>query len=241
MDDEDWEPVYAAIRAEFGFDRAADQRARDVFAALLQDSLSEAGLSPLSDATVAIVAPGGSLATDLGGSAADRDSDATERLATADLVVAVSAAAVTLHEHGVTIDCHVTDLDGAPLLARELSHGGVPVAVHAHGDNVPALRRHVPHMRQDRVYPTAQVPPAGPIRAPGGFTDGDRAAVLADRCGASELLFVGWDLTDPSVGPIKRRKLQWAARILAWLERRRGERYSPLDGLRESLEPLAFE
>jgi uncharacterized Rossmann fold enzyme len=231
MEDADWEPVYAAIRADFGFDRGADERARDVLGALLSESLPEDGLAFLDDATVAVVAPGPVL-----GEALD-----AHRLEGADRILAVSDAAATLRERGVVVDCHVTDLDGAPLVARELSQAGVPVAVHSHGDNLPALRRHVPRMRQDRVYPTAQVPPAGPVRAPGGFTDGDRAAVIADRCGARELRFVGWDLADQSVGPIKRRKLWWAARILAWLERRRGERYVPLDGLRDSLDPLAFE
>jgi uncharacterized Rossmann fold enzyme len=247
MDYDDWAPIYAAIRADFGFDLASDERARDVLAALLDDSCPDEELSILTDATVAVVAPGPSLSTELAdGGQDDADSLATadrvaDALATTDRVVAVSDAAATLRERGITVDCHVTDLDGAPLVARELSHEGVPVAVHAHGDNLPALRRHVPSMRQDRVYPTAQVPPAGSVRAPGGFTDGDRAAVLADRWGASALRFVGWDLADPSVGSAKRRKLDWAARILAWLERRRGERYQLLDGMRGSLEALPFE
>jgi uncharacterized Rossmann fold enzyme len=238
MDYDDWEPVYAAIRADFGFDRGADERARDVFDALLGDSLSEDHLSFLDGAAVAIVAPGPSLHSALADGASD---DGPAGIATADRVVAVSDAAVALREHDVAVDCHVTDLDGAPLVTRQLSKEGVPVAIHAHGDNVPALRRHVPCLDHDRVYPTAQVEPAGRVQAPGGFTDGDRAAVIADRCGASELRFVGWDLEDRSVGPIKRRKLRWAARILAWLETRRDERYAPLDGLRTSLEPVPFE
>jgi uncharacterized Rossmann fold enzyme len=233
---EDWEPVYTAIRAAFGYDRERDERARDVFQALLADSCSEERLSTLSGATVAIVAPGPSLSAEL-----DRTSASGPRIAGVERVVAVSDAAVALREHGVTVDCHVTDLDGAPLLARELSRDGIPVVLHAHGDNLPELRRHVPRFRQDRVYPTAQVAPAGRVRAPGGFTDGDRAAVIADLVGASKLRFVGWDLTDPAVGAIKRRKLEWAARILAWIERRRGERFSPLDGLRAGIEPLPID
>lgn len=230
----DWEPVYDAIRADFGFDRSADERARDVLDALLESSCPEERLAPLRDAAVAIVAPGPSLRNQLSAAGCGGFDD----LHTADRVLAVSSAARTLRERGIPIDCHVTDLDGAPRTARRLTAEGVPVVIHAHGDNVPALRRHVPRCRPDRVYPTAQVPPSGSVRSPGGFTDGDRAAVLADRCGASELRFVGWDLADDSVGPIKRRKLQWAARIVAWLERRRGERYGLLDGMRPSLEPL---
>ena len=57
----------------------------------------------------------------------------------------------------------------------------------------------------------------------GGFTDGDRAAFTADHFGAAELRFVGWDFEDPDVSPEKREKLQWAERLLHWLEGRRDE------------------
>jgi uncharacterized Rossmann fold enzyme len=70
----------------------------------------------------------------------------------------------------------------------------------------------------------------------GGFTDGDRAAFLADHCGADRLTFLGWDFDDPEVGPMKRRKLAWAERLLYWLERRRGERFGVLDGRRDAID-----
>jgi uncharacterized Rossmann fold enzyme len=223
MDFATWEPVYEAIRADFEFDRAADERARDVLGALVDQPLSPAALTGLTDTTVAIVVPGPTL------------TDEIESARDADTVVAVSDAAAPLRDCGIDIDCHVTDLDGAPLVARELTHAGVPVVVHAHGDNVPLVRRHVPQMAAGRVVPTTQVAPAGQVDNVGGFTDGDRAAFLADHRGATRLLFVGWVLDDRRVGPGKRRKLRWAARLLYWLERRRNDRFTVLDGHREGL------
>jgi uncharacterized Rossmann fold enzyme len=116
----------------------------------------------------------------------------------------------------------------------------VPVAVHAHGDNQAALAEHVPNCTREQVLATTQAAPVGPVRNFGGFTDGDRAAFLADHLGASDLVFLGWDFDDPSVGADKRRKLCWAERLLYWLERRRGERFDVLDGRRAAIDTSAI-
>ncbi|MFB6164971.1 MAG: 6-hydroxymethylpterin diphosphokinase MptE-like protein [Haloarculaceae archaeon] len=222
MDFATWEPVYEAVLADFGFDRAADERARDVLATLV-DPFENARLD-LEGRRVAIAGAGPSLAAQ------------TDRAAAADAVLAASTAADTLLEAGVDVDCMVTDLDKNPETARELTERGIPVAVHAHGDNVPAVREHVPTFEGKWVLPTTQAAPRGPVQNPGGFTDGDRAAFLADDCGASELVFAGWDFDDPTVGARKRRKLVWAERLLYWLEHRRGERFAVLDGRREAID-----
>jgi len=220
----EWEPVYEAILADFGYPRAGDEAARDLLADLLdRRPLDVAALSV--GGTVAVVAPGPSLA------------DERERARTADAVVAASDAADRLADAGVEVDLQVTDLDGDPERAARRTREGTPVAVHAHGDNRDALRTTVPDCRADRLLPTTQAAPAGVVRNVGGFTDGDRAAFLADALGADRLRFVGWDL-DADVEPEKRRKLRWAARLLCWLERRRGDRFPLLDGRRDDLEPV---
>jgi hypothetical protein len=221
---DEWEPVYEQVLADFGFDRAADEDARDVLAEYAVPF--DLDRLDVSDATVAVAGAGPSLPDDV------------ERARAADAVFAASTAADTLRAAGVAVDCMVTDLDKNPRTAVELTRAGVPVAVHAHGDNVPALREWVPGCDLDSVIATTQAAPVGAVVNPGGFTDGDRAAFLADHLGAARLTFVGWDLEDPSVAPTKRQKLAWAARLLAWLERRRGEQFPPLDGLRDGLEPL---
>ncbi|HKL28941.1 MAG TPA: 6-hydroxymethylpterin diphosphokinase MptE-like protein [Natrialbaceae archaeon] len=227
MDFEEWEPVYEAILADFGYDRAADERARDVLADLAEPFDLDR-LSSVDGATVAIAGAGPSLSDDL----------ATVR--EADLVFAASTGADVCLDAGVGVDAMVTDLDKNPDTARELTERGVLVAVHAHGDNVEAVREFVPTFDAAFVLPTTQAAPTGPVRNFGGFTDGDRAAFLADHFGAGELRFPGWDFDDPAVGAEKRRKLEWAERLLYWLERRRGDRFSVLDGRRNGIERRAL-
>jgi len=79
-------------------------------------------------------------------------------------------------------------------------------------------------------------PPRRPSTTPAGFTDGDRAAFLADACGADRLVFPGWSFDDPTVDAQKAKKLRWAERLLLVLEERRGERFAVLDGRREGID-----
>lgn len=218
-----WEPVYEQIIAEFGFDRAADERARD----LLADRTTRFDLDRLTafeGATVAIAGAGPSLASEV------------DRAASAEVVVAASTAADVLDTAGVETDLLVTDFDKNPDTARRLTQSGTPVAAHAHGDNIPAIRRWLPEFRDRQVLPTTQAAPQGPVENFGGFTDGDRAAFLADALGARALRFVGWDLDDEAVAPMKAEKLRWAEHLLYWLEVRRGEQFGVLDGRRDGLD-----
>lgn len=250
---EEWDPIYERIRDDFGFTRAADAAARDRLAALLDrdrvDAAASAGPDPtlpdrwvhladrLAGANVAIVAPGPSLTN----AADDLPDDVLASARAADVRIAASTAAGRIEDAGLALDAQVTDLDGAPAATVGRSRDGVPVAVHAHGDNRGALDRWAPQFGAGCVLPTTQVAPAGGVVNLGGFTDGDRAAFLAHAAGATTLRFVGWDLDDTDVGSMKRRKLDWAARLLRWLERRRGERFPLLDGRRSSLSPLALD
>jgi len=219
---EEFEPVYEAILRDFGYDRRGDERARDELAALVS-SFDVSELDATGE-TVAVAGAAPCLAAEV------------ERAAEADRVFAASTAADVLRDHGLRIDVHVTDLDKNPETSVDLSHEGVPVAAHAHGDNRDLVAEWVPRLATDRVLGTTQARPVAGVRNFGGFTDGDRAAFLADHLGAASLVFVGWDFAD-AAGSLKRRKLVWAARLLAWLERRRGERYPILDGYRD-LDPL---
>ena len=223
MEFETWEPVYEAVLAAFGYDRAADERARDLLRSLLDGPGYDPTELGVAGRTVAVAGGAAGLLDDLDGVRA------------ADAVFATSDAAARLDERGVAVDCVVTDLDGSPDTVRDLAARGTPVAVHAHGDNIPALRAVVPDLPAGMVMPTTQARPVGVTHNPGGFTDGDRAAFLADALEARGLTFPGWAFDDPSVDPVKQRKLAWAERLLYWLERRRGDRFEVLDGRRAGL------
>ncbi|QCW03519.1 6-hydroxymethylpterin diphosphokinase MptE-like protein [Natrinema pallidum] len=230
MEFDDWEPVYEAIRRDFGYDRAGDERGRDRLASLLETSFDPSKLPIGPETTVAVAGAGPSLETDR----------ALERAREADVVVAASTAVETLASHDIASDCMVTDLDKNPATVKRLTARGVPVAVHGHGDNLDAIRTVVPDCNHDYVLPTTQAAPRGSVRNFGGFTDGDRAAFLADHIGAARLVFVGWDFDDPTVDPPKARKLEWAERLLFWLEVRRDERFAVLDGRRDAIETTAL-
>ncbi len=225
MNFETWEPVYETILADFGFDRVADERARDRFAEILggRDSDELERLS-VEGGRVAIAGGAGGL------------SDEFPTVEDADAVFAAGASFSRLHEAGLAVDCVVTDLDSAPELAVELARRGTPVVAHAHGDNVPAVEEYGPPLAEGSLVPTTQAEPSGPVRNVGGFTDGDRAAFLADHLGADKLVFHGWDFEDSSVDRMKARKLVWAKRLLYWLERRRDERFGVLDGRRDGID-----
>jgi hypothetical protein len=226
MNFDEWEPVYERILADFGFDRAADERARDVCGSLLDDAFDVERLrGAVEGSTVAVV-----------GAAPSLDAEVA-RAADADYVFAASTAADVCLDHGVDVDLMVTDLDKNPETAAALTRRGTPVAAHAHGDNVALLSEWLPRFSPETTLPTTQAAPAPPVVNLGGFTDGDRAAFVADHLGADSLRFVGWDFADASVDETKAKKLRWAARLLAWLESRRGDHFPVLDGHREP-EPL---
>ncbi|EJN58886.1 6-hydroxymethylpterin diphosphokinase MptE-like protein [Halogranum rubrum] len=225
MNFDDWEPVYESILADFGFGRDADEHARDVLAELAHP-FDTSRFDHVAGATVAVAGAGPALAGEL------------ETAADADVVFAASTATDVLLDAGIDVDLMVTDLDKNPETAVELTHRGVPVAAHAHGDNVPAVREWLPQFDTDHVLATTQAAPVAPVVDYGGFTDGDRAAFLADEFGAAELRFLGWDFDDPQVDETKAKKLRWAERLLYWLETRRGESFTVLDGRRERIRPV---
>ncbi len=160
------------------------------------------------------------------------------------VIYAADGAARALLEVGVVPDVVVTDLDGGDhVLLMAVREGAVPV-VHAHGDNVDALARLVPVFEE--VLGTCQVYPApGSLWNPGGFTDGDRAVVIAARLGAERVLTVGMDLGElttsysrPEEGEgvfeadaVKRKKLAWAGRVLEIVKEELGVEVRPVPGL----------
>ena len=219
-----WEPVYEAILDDFGYGRAGDERARTVISEFATpfdlDRIDAVG------DTVAVVGAAPSLSEEIG------------RVDDADLVFAASTAADVVRDAGVAVDLFVTDLDKNPETARALTAAGTPVAAHAHGDNVDLVEEWLPRLDPAHTLATTQAAPVDAVYNFGGFTDGDRAAFLADHAGAADLRFVGWAFDDPAVGPEKARKLGWAERLLHLLERRRGERFDVLDGRRAGIDPI---
>ncbi|SFR58027.1 6-hydroxymethylpterin diphosphokinase MptE-like protein [Halogeometricum limi] len=222
MEFDDWEPLYERILADFGYPRAGDERARDAMAEYARPF--DTTRLDCTGETVAVVGAAPSLP------------ETVDAVADADAVFAASTAADVVRDAGYDVDLMVTDLDKNPETARRRTRAGDPVAAHAHGDNLPSVREWMPRFDAAHVLATTQAAPVENVYNFGGFTDGDRAAFLADAFGAADLRFVGWDFDDPTVDEAKAEKLRWAERLLGVLERRRGERFAVLDGRRDAID-----
>jgi uncharacterized Rossmann fold enzyme len=134
----------------------------------------------------------------------------------------------------------VTDLDGRIEDIIEACNRGSIVVIHAHGDNIDAMLKWVPKIMENneaKVFGTSQVEPSPPvIHNFGGFTDGDRAAFLAEEMDARTITLAGMDLGE-TIGKYskdrsskqlsrqekdkwltnKRTKLRFAKELLEWL------------------------
>ncbi|MDP6199971.1 MAG: hypothetical protein QF531_04295 [Candidatus Poseidonia sp.] len=121
--------------------------------------------------------------------------------------------------------CVVTDLDGGVHL-EEAARQGVPLVVHAHGDNQAMWRSYLHSWSQTNAPPlvlTHQTPQVfDDMHNPGGFTDGDRAVCFLVWLGVSvnnmELIGYACDhigrwsgTTNPER---KLAKLSWMAKVL---------------------------
>ncbi len=209
-----WEQTYPRLARELGFDPAQDHAAAQRLDALFtKHHLEVMPLERLRIQDGAVVA-----------GAADTLHEELEKHPPDDAeVLLVADGALTdtlLHAH--TPHLVVTDLDGDPDQLNRLNATGVPLAVHAHGDNTDLLDHWMPRFTGPLIA-TRQTPGIKPERVicPGGFADGDRAVFLAARLGATRIRLVGFDLfgapgkASPTHAEKKRRKMRWSARLLA--------------------------
>ena len=196
---EDWEPYYLRILAHFSFERAKDEEAAVLLSSLL--SRDDLGLleGRIRGKTVTVCGNGPSLTGEL-----DRIRGS---------VIAADGAANRLIARGIRPVVIVTDLDGATDAFIGMNREGTVIVVHAHGDNMDLLRSWVPRFPGPLVG-TTQSRPFDGIHNFGGFSDGDRAVFLAEALGAAEVVTAGFDLDDPTVGPVKRGKLLFARELL---------------------------
>jgi len=204
----EWEPIYRAVCADFGFDPALDAESVRILRAVTPNSdlTDEDGIAPLIGSTVTVC-----------GAAAVLEDNLRRRPPEGTLIAAGSAAGRVLAV-GLEPELLVTDLDGEIGPQLELSRRGTLTLILAHGDNMDLVRQYAP-LFQGPVVLTCQGKPAGIVLNFGGFTDGDRAVCLAREFGARKVLLEGFDFDHPYPKPgtdpaRKLKKLQWAARII---------------------------
>jgi uncharacterized Rossmann fold enzyme len=201
-----WEPLYEEILRDFGFPPERDvEAARALERMLPRPEPSLRLLEGFAGKRVAIIGP----------------ACAHEELASiASSVRHITAAdsAVSVFGDSVAVPAAiVTDLDGDLRKIAHFASLGSVVVVHAHGDNIHLLDNAKGF--GEHVLGTCQSKPFGKLFNFGGFTDGDRAAFLAEAFGASSVELIGFDFENPSRkeggdARVKLRKLAWAKRLL---------------------------
>ena len=203
MEFSEWEPLYTEILADFGFDRSEDEHSARILADLLHGRAgAPADLRGIiSGRDVAVCGNAPSLASEI-------DSIMPEQI-----IIAADGATTVLMANRMIPDVIVTDLDGTIEDIISASEKGSFVVVHAHGDNIPAVRSVVPRLA-GRVLGTTQSEPFGDIHNFGGFSDGDRCVFLAKASGAASVALFGFDYNDPAVNDVKKKKLRWAKRLI---------------------------
>ncbi len=216
---EDWERFYRRIVSEMGFSIEADRKAAFLLESLLKENGNYIQPRDIPIGKKAYVfGAGPSLEEVLPRRSFD---DGTK--------IVADGATSALLEFGLIPDVIVTDLDGRFEDILRANSLGAVVAVHAHGDNMERLGDALPQL--SRVLGTCQTEPLDIVHNFGGFTDGDRAAFLAEALGAEEIILIGFDFGEivgrwskpflKAHAPIwesKRKKFEFARELLKWLE-----------------------
>lgn len=200
MEWSEWEPIYERILREMGYSRERDEEA----ARLLNDLISDRAMS-FAELKLRL---GGGVATVFGAGPSlpqDLEEFLNARLLGHTAIIAADGAAAPLLEKGITPHVVVTDLDGGDEVLLRASREESVLVVHAHGDNLDALRRLVP-LFEGPVMGTTQAKPFGSLYNFGGFTDGDRAVYLAGELGFDTIILAGMDF-GAEVGECSKRGL----------------------------------
>ncbi len=211
MDFAAWEPIYERILEDFGFDRKGDEEAARFLSLMLTEkntsNLSEIK-DKISDKPVLVCGNAPALRNEL-----------LKLDLSSFVIIAADGAAAVLMDMGRVPDVICTDLDGNSEadVEKEIlacTRGSI-VLIHAHGDNMDKLEKYVPRFR--RFIATTQAQPIDNVYNFGGFSDGDRCVFVAREFGAKSIRLAGFDFEDPSVNPIKKKKLKWAKELIGML------------------------
>ncbi|WP_129596483.1 6-hydroxymethylpterin diphosphokinase MptE-like protein [Methanohalophilus profundi] len=204
MEYDKWEPIYKKIVEDFGFSEDADADA----AQLLSNLLIEPVKADLNDLTDVIKDKD----TLICGNAPTLKKDLEQVDPSDHVIIAADGATSVLLEQGLIPDVIVTDLDGDVEKEIEANKKGAIMVVHAHGDNTGKILSFVPLLTN--IIGTSQTKPPQGLFNFGGFTDGDRCVFMAHQLGATSMTLVGFDFDDDNVDEIKKKKLNWARRLI---------------------------
>lgn len=227
-----WRPRYDDIVRRLELNRRADLQAAEKLNALLPQPNIQGLKNIVQGRDCIVFGAGPSLDADL------------KRLERANflkkVLIAADGATSAVIKHR-NPDIIVTDLDGEVEPQLAAWHRGAWLVVHGHGDNIERVEQVMPNLLE-RVIGTIQTQTFGKLFNFGGFTDGDRAAFMANELGASKIYLAGMDLGQ-KIGrhsgdkDLERKliKLKVCGELLAWLA---GELRAKLINLTGQGEPI---
>lgn len=191
MELEDWLKIYDQILLDFGFSKKKDEEAAKL--------IYELGKEKILDCSVLECIKGKEVAI-VGG--AYKNEEIKENF--------IITAGKAIEKVSFKPQIHVTDMEESLEKLLELEKSGCILVLHAHGDNIARIREFVPKLRN--FVATTQSVPFARVYNFGGFTDGDRAAIIAKKFGAKKINLYGFDFNKGD--EIKLKKLKWAKKIL---------------------------
>lgn len=211
MDYNKWEPVYREILKKMKLSRADDE----ISSVSLFQQTQNRELLPISELEGKIA---GKKVVIVGPALSEPVKEKLKEIVDGSVVICAGSAIMALQKLKIYPDILVTDIDGeAKDVIRHSKRGGI-VVLHAHGDNIESIKRIVSKLNLSDLVPTTQSTPYMQIQNFGGFTDGDRAVLLAEHFGASEINIIGFNFNKPVNASknhgIKQKKLNWAKRII---------------------------
>ncbi|MBN1763371.1 MAG: DUF115 domain-containing protein [Methanomicrobia archaeon] len=212
-----WEPIYREILKDFGFDRAKDEEAARVASELMTSRKTSA--ENIVREEIEALIRGKRVLICGNAPCLERELRAKESefegsfLARDFVVIAADGATSVLLRNAIIPDIVCTDLDGTIPDIITANRLGSILVVHAHGDNIPMLKKVLPALTEN-VLCTTQSKPLHNVYNFGGFTDGDRCVFLAKECGARSIELIGFDFEDEQVTARKKKKLTWAKRLI---------------------------
>ncbi len=198
MKQAEWRHIYSAIAVDFGYSMDRDRKSARLMHSIAGKKLMDASvLNFLEGKKVWVVGNSPDLLKEI------------DRISGGRVIIAGKAIERVLDV--VDFDILVTDMDENIGMILDAEKKAILV-LHAHGDNMDRIKKVVPLV--DRFVGTTQTEPFDRIYNFGGFTDGDRAVLMAIHFGAEEINLIGFDF-ERAKGA-KKRKLKWAEFILKY-------------------------
>ncbi len=194
MELEKWLKIYEEISSDFNFIPEKDQKSAELMHRLGKDKLLDSHVLEETIRGKRVSVVGGAVKNEID----------------AEIIITAGKAILKWKNISRRIpEVHVTDMEEPDEVLLWLEKKGTILVLHAHGDNMDRVKSVVPKL--GKFVGTTQNVPFNKIFNFGGFTDGDRAALIAKRFSAREICLHGFEF---SAEGVKGKKLQWAKAIL---------------------------